>query len=207
MKSILDHERHETTFIMRSNTRERRLSTSALYVLFISNKYGIICSNLKDQSFEKWNSLGKRSVVENCKFWARMRATRLQCTPRKCSRMHAPTTLLFASLLPNAWQNEVKLGGCLRFGLENFNGHSHYDGRPFGKHCTPRWILLFMEIGGILNILLPYCCVLFEGLITIEFDTWREEEKKKDKIGNSKENLRKSICKFEYVDMQEKRRN
>lgn len=191
---------------MRSNTRERRLSTSALYVLFISNKYGIICSNLKDQSFEKWNSLGKRSVVENCKFWARMRATRLQCTPRKCSRMHAPTTLLFASLLPNAWQNEVKLGGCLRFGLENFNGHSHYDGRPFGKHCTPRWILLFMEIGGILNILLPYCYVWRIDNDRIRY-VKRRREKKKDKIGNSKENLRKSICKFEYVDMQEKRRN
>lgn len=133
---------------------------------------------MKDQSFEKWNSLGKRSVVENCKFWARMRATRLQCTPRKCSRMHAPTTLLFASLLPNAWQNEVKLGGCLRFGLENFNGHSHYDGRPFGKHCTPRWILLFMEIGGILNILLSYCCVWRIDNDRIRYVKRRREKKK-----------------------------
>lgn len=125
-----------------------------------------------------------------------MRATRLQCTPRKCSRMHAPTTLLFASLLLNAWQNEVKLGGCLRFGLENFNGHSHYDGRPFGKHCSPRWILLSMEIGRILNTLLLYCCVWR----MIDNDRIRYVKKnKKDKIRNLKENLRKSICKFEYV--------
>lgn len=125
-----------------------------------------------------------------------MRVTRLQCTPRKCSRMHAPTTLLFASLLLNAWQNEVKLGGCLRFGLENFNGHSHYDGRPFGKHCSPRWILLSMEIGRILNTLLLYCCVWR----MIDNDRIRYVKKnKKDKIRNLKENLRKSICKFEYV--------
>lgn len=162
---------------MRSNTRERRLSTSALYVLFISNKYGIICSNLKDQSFEKWNSLGKRSVVENCKFWARMRATRLQCTPRKCSRMHAPTTLLFASLLPNAWQNEVNSGAVCAsvwkistvtriMTADRSVNTVHRDEFCFSWKSAGSWIFFFR-------------IVAFEGLITIKFDTWREEEKKK----------------------------
>lgn len=123
--SEIDPRPREKRFTMRSHVKFWKFNfDSSLRGGFIHrDKYiGIICGNLKNQSFEKWDWLGKfapaSTTVENCKFWARMRAARLQCTPRKCSRMHAPTTLLFASLLPNAWRKWSQTRGlfALRFG-------------------------------------------------------------------------------------------
>lgn len=184
---------------MGSHTHRKKLSTSTLLYIYMSysywiNKYGIIWKTKASKNGIRWESVAS-TIVENCKFWFSA------CAPHGCS---APPGSAAGCMhrrpyySPPFYRTPGKMksnSGAVCASVWKISTVTpHYDGRPFGKHCLPRWILLFMKIGRILNTLLPYCFVW-----RIDYDRIRYAKKKEEKMGNLKENLKKSICKFEYV--------